>query len=139
MMGLGQWRVRNKMLLILWLIFLISYLDRVNFSVALPAISAELGLTAGEKGLVLSAFFIGYGLLQIVAGLMVDRFGGRVTMTLALFWWSLFTAFTGMVGGFVGLLLVRPLFGAGEAMHPPASLSLSASGSRKRSRCGLTL
>lgn len=50
MMGLGQWRVRNKMLLILWLIFLISYLDRVNFSVALPAISAELGLTAGKRG-----------------------------------------------------------------------------------------
>lgn len=122
--GSGQWRVRNKMLLILWLIFLISYLDRVNFSVALPAISNELGLTAGEKGLVLSAFFIGYGLLQIGAGLMVDRFGGRVTMTLALFWWSLFTAFTGMVGGFIGLLLVRPLFGAGEAMHPPASWKL---------------
>ncbi len=116
-----QWRVRNKMLLILWLIFLISYLDRVNFAVALPQISAEFGLTAAQKGMVLSAFFVGYGLLQVIAGLLVDRIGARLTMTFALTWWSIFTAATAMAGSFVGMLIVRPLFGAGEAMHPPAS------------------
>ncbi len=120
-MFFGQWRVRNKMLLVLWLIFLISYLDRVNFSVALPAISAEFGLTAQEKGWVLSAFFVGYGLLQVMAGLLVDKLGARLTMTFALTWWSVFTAVTGMVSGLWGLLIVRPMFGAGEAMHPPAS------------------
>ena len=105
------WKRRNSLLLVLWLVFFVAYMDRINFSIAVPFITKELGLMPTQVGAIMSAFFVGYGLCQIFGGILADKFGPRKTMTLALCWWSVFTIFTGMTGGFLSLLVVRALFG----------------------------
>lgn len=109
--------------LMIWLCFLanaIAYIDRTNIAVATPIIRAELGINAAAMGLVLSAFFWTYAFMQLPAGWFIDRVGVRVALTLAVGWWSLFTAATGAarsVGQFVGM---RLMLGAGEAASNPS-------------------
>jgi len=93
----------------------ISYLDRVCISMTAPFMQKDLGLSDSEMGLIFSAFTLAYSIFEIPAGWLADRFGPRFMMTRVVVWWSLFTALTGLTGGFVSLLLVRFLFGAGEA------------------------
>jgi MFS family permease len=93
----------------------IVYLDRVCISIAAPAIRADLGLTARQMGYVFSAFTLAYALAELPAGRMADRFGPRLMLTRVVVWWSVMTALTGLAGGLVSLLVVRLLFGAGEA------------------------
>lgn len=116
-----QWKIRNRTLLILWLIYIVAFLDRANFSVAAPYIAKELDLSAGQIGLVMSAFIFGYGWFQVIGGLLADRIGSRKTMLIALTWWTVFTAATGMATGIVSMVIVRFLFGVGEAFQPPAA------------------
>ena len=91
------------------------YVDRVAISTARGPIVADLGLSDTEFGWVLSAFALGYALFQTPAGLFADRFGARVALTSVVTVWSMFTALTGLVRGYVSLLVCRFLFGAGEA------------------------
>jgi MFS family permease len=93
----------------------ISYLDRVCISMTAPFMQKDLGLSDGQMGLVFSAFTFAYAVFEVPAGWLADRFGPRLMMTRVVVWWSLFTAATGFVGGFVSLLIVRFLFGVGEA------------------------
>jgi sugar phosphate permease len=130
----AKWRKRNVILVILWFVFLISYLDRVNFAVTLPVLSKELNFSPSQSGMIMSAFFAGYALLQIVGGIFSDKLGAGRMITIALTWWSAFTAFTGMVGSFSSMVIVRLLFGAGEALHPPAAFKLLSSWFPKEER-----
>jgi sugar phosphate permease len=88
---------------------------------AIPFIAKEFHLSSLSMGSVLSAFFVGYSLMQIPGGLMADRFGARRTVIAALVAWSLFTAATGLVGSFTAMLVVRALFGVSEGLFPPAA------------------
>ena len=106
---------RNIVLVFLVFIGVITFLDRINISVAGATIMADLGLTRTQWGWVLSAFIISYGLLQVPLGAWGDRKGHRMVLSVIVLWWSVFTGFTGMAGGFVMLLIIRFLFGAGEA------------------------
>jgi len=106
---------RNIVLIFLIFIGVITFLDRINISVAGATIMADLGLTRTQWGWVLSAFIISYGLLQVPLGAWGDRKGHRLVLSVIVLWWSVFTGFTGMAGGFVMLLIIRFLFGAGEA------------------------
>lgn len=117
-------KVRNKILLTFWLLYLISFMDRVNFSTALPTITDELKLSPFEAGLAMSVFHLGYGAFQIIGGMFADKFGGRATLTFSLAWWSLFTALTGMATKFWHFMIIRPLFGAGEAPLAPTCLKM---------------
>jgi sugar phosphate permease len=83
-------------LLLLWLTFMVSYLDRVNVSTAGPLMMKELHMDAGSFGVILSAFTFGYGLMQIPGGMLADRFGSKATMMFGLIWWSIFTALSGV-------------------------------------------
>lgn len=117
--------------LILGLLFAISvvtYIDRVNISVTARQMMPALGLTDQEMGLIFSAFVVGYALFQIPGGWLSDRWGIRIVLTLALVWWSCFTAWTATAAtsfiagplGIVGALaLVRFLLGVGEAAALP--------------------
>jgi sugar phosphate permease len=116
-----DWQVRNKTLLLLWLIMMVAYIDRANFNVAAPYIQKELQLNSAQLGLVMSSFLIGYGWFQVFGGIMADRWGGRKTMAFAVLWWSIFTALTGFAGGFLSMLAIRFVFGIGESFHPPAA------------------
>jgi MFS family permease len=103
---------------VLWLIFtlaVITYLDRLCISAAAPAITSEFGFSPSQMGYVFSAFTLAYALFEIPTGWLGDRFGARQTLTRIVLWWSAFTMLSGAAVGFVSLLVVRFLFGAGEA------------------------
>jgi MFS transporter, ACS family, D-galactonate transporter len=109
--------------LIIWMCFLanaISYIDRANLAIAAPAIRAELGIGAPEMGLVLSAFFWTYAAMQLPAGWFVDRIGVRISLTLAVGWWSLFTMVTGLARGVSQFIAARLMLGIGEAASVPS-------------------
>lgn len=108
-------RVRYLVLAVIFLLAVITYLDRVCISIAAPFISSELGLSAVQMGTVFSIFAFAYALFEIPTGWLGDRFGPRRVLSRVVIWWSLFTVFTGMTRGFHSLLAVRFLFGAGEA------------------------
>ncbi|MDR5832325.1 MFS transporter [Caballeronia sp. LP006] len=116
-----KWKVRNRTLLMLWLVYIVAFLDRANFSVAAPFIAKELNLSASQIGLAMSAFIIGYGWFQVIGGIMADRIGSRKTMLIALTWWTAFTAATGMASGIVSMIAIRFFFGVGEAFQVPAA------------------
>jgi ACS family glucarate transporter-like MFS transporter len=93
----------------------ITYLDRVCLSAAAPAIMAELGLSNMQMAYVFSVFALAYGLFEIPMGWLGDRLGQRKMLTRIVASWSVFTALTGMVWGYVSLVVVRFAFGAAEA------------------------
>ncbi len=100
---------------------MVTFLDRINISVAGSSIMHDLNLSPAEWGWVQSAFILSYGLMQIPMGALGDRFGHRSILALIVLWWSLFTAFTGMAGGLMSLLVIRFMFGIGEAGSSPCS------------------
>ena len=106
-----------------WLIFaisFISYMDRVNLSVATPVIMQEFGFTKIDMGLIQSFFFAGYALMQVPGGMMAEKFGHRFTGSIAVAWWSLFTGLTAIASGRYSFAFVRLMFGLGEAPIYPA-------------------
>ena len=100
---------------------MVTFLDRINISVAGSSIMHDLNLSPAEWGWVQSAFILSYGLMQIPMGALGDRFGHRKILAAIVLWWSAFTAFTGMAGGLMSLLLIRFMFGIGEAGSSPCS------------------
>ncbi len=112
---------KNTILTMLVILGMVTFLDRINISVAGSSIMHDLQLSPAEWGWVQSAFILSYGLLQIPMGALGDRFGHRSILALIVLWWSLFTAFTGMAGGLMSLLVIRFMFGIGEAGSSPCS------------------
>jgi len=100
---------------------MVTFLDRINISVAGSSIMHDLHLSPAQWGWVQSAFILSYGLLQIPMGALGDRFGHRNILAAIVLWWSAFTAFTGMAGGLMSLLVIRFMFGIGEAGSSPCS------------------
>lgn len=93
----------------------ITYLDRISIGLVGKRIISEFNLTNEQFGWVLSAFSLAYAIFEIPSGIMGDRKGQRVVLARIVLWWSVFTVLTGATTGFVSLLVVRFLFGMGEA------------------------
>lgn len=106
---------RNRILLLITLASGITYLDRVCLSAAAPAIMRDLRLSSIQMGYAFSVFSLAYGIFEIPTGWLGDRLGQRKMITRIVACWSAFTALTGMVWGYLGLLAVRFAFGAAEA------------------------
>jgi MFS transporter, ACS family, glucarate transporter len=98
-----------------FLLSVLLYIDRVCISVAKEPIAEALQLSDTEIGWVLSIFALGYALAQTPAGILNDRFGPRIILTAVVSFWSLFTALTGAAWNYLSLLVVRFVFGVGEA------------------------
>jgi ACS family glucarate transporter-like MFS transporter len=114
--------------LVFWLFILgaVSFLDRVNISIAGSSIAAEYGLSDVHLGWVFSSFLLGYALFQTPGGRLADKWGSRRVLTAGVLWWGIFTALTAAVpSGLARALLlfisIRFLLGAGEAIIYPAS------------------
>lgn len=105
----------------LFVLSLITYIDRAAISSVKDPLAAELHLSDREMGAVFSAFALGYALAQIPSGWAADRFGPRVMLSGLVVFWSLLTALTGAVHQFVVLLMVRFTFGLAEAGAFPGS------------------
>ena len=112
---------KNMILTMLVILGMVTFLDRINISVAGSSIMHDLSLSPSQWGWVQSAFILSYGLLQIPMGALGDRFGHRRILSLIVLWWSLFTAFTGLAGSLASLLVIRFMFGIGEAGSSPCS------------------
>lgn len=120
-------KVRWWVCFLLFLTWLMSYIDRSLMPMAIPLIAQEFHMSPTVMGVVISAFFIGYGSMQIPGGIIADKFGARKTITLGVASWSLFSLLTGTASNLTSLIWVRILFGLGEGMHPPAAFkALSA-------------
>ncbi len=113
--------VRYGVLAFLASMAFILYLDRGCINQAAPIIKKELGISETQKGIIFGAFALAYLIFEIPAGWWGDRYGSRRIMTRIVVWWSLFTALTGAAWGFGTLLVIRFLFGAGEAGALPNS------------------
>ncbi len=117
----------NGVLLLMAVSVLINYIDRSNLSIAAPLLKDELRISASQLGILLSAFFWTYALMQIPAGWLVDRFDVKWVFATGFFVWSAATAVTGLLHGFAALLIVRVILGLGESVaFPSYSKILSA-------------
>lgn len=121
--GIG--RVRWILVVWMFVISAVAYLDRVNISIAGKAIASEFHLADVQIGYVFSAFLLGYAIFQIPGGRLVDSLGPRRVLTIGVLWWGVFTALTALVPTGLNMslglfILVRFLLGSGESVVYPA-------------------
>lgn len=129
-------RIQLIALSFLTLAGMVNYLDRSTLSIANHSVSQELGLSASQMGLLLSAFSLSYAFSQLPVGALLDRFGSRVMLGLGMFLWSL----AQMAGGFIQslnqFLVARVLLGIGEAPQFPAGAKVVSEWFAVRDRGG---
>jgi MFS transporter, ACS family, glucarate transporter len=119
-------RARHVVLALIVAAYVITYMDRVNISSAMPVIQRDLGLSAITVGWIFSSFRWGYALFQIPGGWFGDKVGPRRALACIVCWWSLFTSLTALCWSASSIGVCRFLFGVGEAgAFPIATRSLS--------------
>lgn len=106
---------RYKMVFGTFLLAMIVLFDRILLSVAKDPVAESLELSDKQMGWAMSIFALGYALFQTPAGLFADKYGPRKILAAVVALWSIFTALTGAAWNYITLLIVRFLFGAGEA------------------------
>lgn len=112
--------------LLFFLGWVMSYADRQLITLALPYIGKDLSLTPTQQGMLISAFFVTYAIVQIPGGILVDKVGAKRTAVTGVLAWSVFTVATGTAGSFAVMLAIRALFGIGEGVYPAASVKAVA-------------
>jgi len=119
-------RVRHIVLGLTVAAYMITYMDRVVISAAVPTIQKEFGFSLTTMSYIISSFRWGYALFQIPGGWFGDRIGPRRALTIIVTWWSIFTSATALAWSSVSMIVIRFLFGMGEAgAFPIATRSLS--------------
>ena len=113
-------RIQTAALVLLVVAGLINYFDRIALSIANPAVSAELNLSASEMGLLLSAFSLPYAIAQLPLGVMLDRIGARIMLGAGLLIWSVAQLAGGLVQTLNQFIVSRIFLGIGEAPQFPA-------------------
>jgi ACS family D-galactonate transporter-like MFS transporter len=106
---------RYFVFLLMFVSIFVNYMDRVNFSVSIPAIRHDFGFSLEHIGAISFAWGIVYAIFNFPGGWLVDRLGLRRALPILLGWWSVFTALTPFARGLGGWYAVRALMGAGEA------------------------
>jgi MFS transporter, ACS family, D-galactonate transporter len=118
----GTGNARWLMLLLIVMVMFVNYMDRGNLAVAAPLMQKELNLNAAGLGLLFSAFAWAYLLCIPFAGILLDRIGPRLTFTIALVGWSLFTMLIGTAGGFAAIFMFRMGVGVFESPVIPTNM-----------------
>jgi sugar phosphate permease len=122
-----RWPPRYTILLLLFLLSLVNYIDRVNISITAPVMMPELGWDTGWFGVVFSAFVCGYALFMIPSGLLADTRSPKMLLAFACFGWSLFTLLTPLGRhAFLFMLTLRFFVGACEAVSLPAATVINS-------------
>ena len=106
--------LRWTLVLLLFLVYMINYLDRVALSLTVPLVEKDLAINAEQFGMIFGSFFFGYALFNFVGGLATDRFGPKIVLAVAVGAWSIFCGMTALATGFWSLLILRVLFGMAE-------------------------
>ena len=108
-------KYRHRVLVLLGLLAIITYLDRACIAVAGPRMQKDLHISPAGWGWVTGIFFFAYAVFEIPTGSLADRLGPRRVLTRIVLWWSAFTSLTGAASNYWALLAIRFSFGAGEA------------------------
>ncbi|MBV6823283.1 MFS transporter [Pseudomonas sp. PD9R] len=127
-------KATTTVMVLLCLMYFITYVDRVNVSTAAGQFSTELGLSNTQLGFIFSAFAYPYMIFQFIGGWVSDRFGAKRTLIACAFVWATATVLTGMAGGFMSLVAARMLLGLGEGATFPAATSAMAAWVSKEKR-----
>lgn len=117
-------KIQRISLLLLFLAGIINFLDRGSLSVANEAIRADLGLSATQFGVLLSAFSLSYGISQLPSGLLLDRFGPRIVLGAGLIFWSTMQGMAGLIQNFWQFIALRIGLGVGEAPFMPSGVKV---------------
>ena len=122
-----RWPPRYTILLLLFLLSLVNYIDRVNISLTAPVMMPELGWDTAWFGVVFSSFVCGYALFMIPSGLLADTWSPKTLLAFACFGWSLFTLLTPFGRhAFLLMLGIRFLVGVCEATSLPAATVITS-------------
>lgn len=108
-------KVTRRIIPLLFLLYIISYLDRANVGYAALEMNEALGLTSKMFGLVTGIFFIGYFLFEVPSNILMQKFGARVWITRILFTWGIISMATGFAQNATQLYVIRFLLGIAEA------------------------
>src|SRR3954447_15813926 len=108
-------RARYRVVALVTGLGMITYLDRACIATLTPGIVRDLGLSTVQMGYVFTVFQLAYALFEIPTAWWADRRGTRSVLSRIVIWWSCFTAATGAAFSYPVLLVVRFLFGVGEA------------------------
>ncbi|MBK7832540.1 MAG: MFS transporter [Gemmatimonadetes bacterium] len=121
-----RWSPAYTVVLLCFAAVFISYIDRTNISVAAIAMQEEFKWSETTKGFVLSSFFVGYILLQVVSAGLANKYGGKLLLGVAVIWWSAFTMLTPVAAslGLATLIASRIALGLGEAAVFPACINM---------------
>ncbi len=119
-------RQRHKVLALLGILSVLTFLDRLAIAVSGPGIQRDLHIPPQYWGWILSAYVLANGLFEMPSGAIGDRRGQRGELTRIVTWWSAFTSLTGWCRGFWQLVCVRFLFGVGAAGAYPNSAGVIA-------------
>jgi MFS family permease len=106
---------RYRVLGLTFLMAFMMYMERGAIGAATPRIMRDFHVDKITMGWSISAFNWSYAMFQVPAGWLTDRYGARIVLSCAMFWWAVFTAGTGLTYSASSLALTRFLFGMGEA------------------------
>jgi len=107
--------VRWVVLVLLCLMYLITYLDRVSLANTAPLISKEFGFSDRTMGIIFSAFIWAYAVFQVPGGWLGDRFGPRKVLSTIMGYRTVIALLTSRAFGFSSFWSIRFLLGVGEA------------------------
>jgi MFS transporter, ACS family, D-galactonate transporter len=111
-----------------------NYIDRGSLSIAAPLLTSELMLSPVQLGILFSAFFWSYALLQIVSGWLADRYNVIWILAIGFFIWSAATTATGLAHSISILFLLRLFLGAGESVAYPCYSKIIANNFAEQQR-----
>lgn len=117
----------NRIIPAAFLMYTIAYIDRTNFSLAIPHLQLEFGLTASEAALASGIFFAGYVLCQIPGGYLAQRWSAKRVIFWSMLMWGAAATLCGYARSLEELLFYRFLLGLGEGGVWPATIVLLAS------------
>lgn len=118
----STWQRRHTVVLLCFFSTFICYIDRVNISIAIIPMAEQFGWSDTERGLVMSSFFAGYMVTQVLGGWLAQKLGGKAVLGFGVLWWSLFTMLTplSVLTSFPVLIATRIAMGLGEGVAFPS-------------------
>jgi MFS family permease len=126
-------RARHAVLGLIVALYVITYMDRVNISSAMPVLQRDLGISIVTVGWIFSSFRWGYALFQIPGGWFGDKIGPRRALAAVVCWWSLFTSLTAVAWSASSIGLVAFCLGSAKRVRFRSQLAHSPAGCRPRS------
>ena len=112
-------KLRMRIIPFVFVLYIISFLDRINISFAALTMNKELAITSKQFGWVAGIFFFGYFLFEIPSNLMLHKIGARIWIACILITWGFLATLTGLVHSVQQLYVVRFLLGLAEAGYFP--------------------